>query len=431
MTATPPAAIARLPFAPIAPGTSRHVRPALFGRYSRYQAGLYLQHAGIVAFGLLTIALTIDLAQWLPRLIADPRAGSGVSVLLFVLRYLALRTPDILVRLLPIACFLGVLWCELTTIAARHRVALWITGRSPLQCLMPALLLGLVAGCGQYLLETAIRPAVVAIQATERIGEFGNRFDRARTTGHDWMFVGRDAVRARLVRQPSLELRDLLVLRSDAEGRIVEVVSADRAVPLDNGIWRLEAGVSLPMEGTLPRGKSDRHGIFGPNSAATGLPVARIPLDLDLEWLDQRGVTAKYLPQATLEVLARGDGSSYPVGDYRTARETRRAALILPLAMALLAAVLTLVALPNRIRVETALAVAFAGYACHIALRALASLGERGIVAAPVAAWGVPVAAILAALAVLAASARASRHRRPISAGAATPAPSPVDNPAP
>lgn len=397
----------RLPLTPLPPGTRRVVRARPFGRFTRYQTGQYLQHVAIVAFGLLLVALTIDLSQWLPRLVTDPRAGDNLpSTLVFVARYLALRAPDILLRLLPIGCFLGVMWAELATLAARHRVAFQVTGRAPLQSLMPALLVGLAAGVVQMSLETVIRPTVVAIQAAERIGEFGDRFDRGRATGPVWMFAGRDALRARLVRQPALELRDLLVLRFDSANRITEVISADRARPLASGVWELTAGLSLPMAGMLPSGKSDHFGALPPGGAATGVAIGRVPLDLDLGWLAERGVAAKYLAQRDLVRLAAGDGSAYPVGEYRTWLQTRYAALVLPLAMALLAASLCLVLLSGRIRLERALAIGLAGYGCHIALRAFSSLGERAIVAPVVAAWIVPVAAILAAALLLLADAR-------------------------
>ena len=228
-------------------GVPKRVRTALFGVYSRYTTAHYLQYAAVTLIGLVTVALTIDLSEWLSRVMAHPRAGGGFHTALFICRYAALRCADIVGRLLPFACFLGVLWYEIAAILSRQRITIWVTGRSTLQCLAPVLALGFVAGIIQYSFETYLRPLAVRIQIDQNIGEFGQRFDRRDHVNSDWFFAGNDVVRARIGFNPTPELQNLLLIRNDADGRLIDVVTADRAIRQSNGIWTLDAGVRLPV----------------------------------------------------------------------------------------------------------------------------------------------------------------------------------------
>ena len=126
------------------PRRARAVYLTPLGLYSRYMLGAYLRHTMMVSAALMTIALTIDL--W-PQ-IAAVHAAIRCMWCWSIARLAALRLPDLLPPFLPFATFLGVVWSESAFTESRERLLIWNSGRSPLFCLMPALLAGLVMGGG-------------------------------------------------------------------------------------------------------------------------------------------------------------------------------------------------------------------------------------------------------------------------------------------
>src|SRR5689334_15292993 len=139
------------------------------------------QQTFVATLGILIVALTVDLAPQLRQVLADGPEGEGLWVVVRLARYLMLRSMDFGPRLLPIGCFLGVMACEFAHTWSRERLAVWNSGRSPLQCLLPAIMLSLLAGFIQIGLDTYLRPAAVAAQVAEGLGEYGQRFDRRPT----------------------------------------------------------------------------------------------------------------------------------------------------------------------------------------------------------------------------------------------------------
>jgi lipopolysaccharide export system permease protein len=373
----------------------KRILAAPFGEYSRHVTSRYLQYTTLTLACLLAIALTVDLSQWLGRLIADPRTDGAAQTALFVGRYLLLRTPDILGRLLPFACFLGVVWCEVTAILSGQRITIWLTGRSPVQCLAPVVVVGILGGIGQYVLEAHLRPMVVRVQALEHIGEFGQRFDRSDKTDPEWLFAGDDVIRAQVSYLPAPTLRNLLLIRSSRDGRVSQIVTADRAILDSDGAWALEAGRSLPLV-TAP---SSSDNLATPNVASS--KVERMRLSIDPLWLEYQGIDAKYLPQSVLDDLATRPNPTYAVQEYRTWRAARIGNAAAPFGMALMAATLALVLLPNALRIDGVSVIALAGYGSLVAMRSLYSLGERGVVPPWVAGWLAVVAMIVVSIVAL------------------------------
>lgn len=367
-------------------GITKRIRTALFGVYARYMTVLYLQHTTITLIGLLTIALTIDLSDWLSRLIADPNAGSGLHTILFLGRYLLLRAADILGRLLPFACFLGVLWCEMAAILSRQRVTIWVTGRSTLQCLVPVLALGGIAGVSQFILEAYLRPMAVQTQIEEHLGELGERFDRSGKPNSGWLFAGNELIRARIVHDSMPSLQNFLLIRSDEQGRVTDIVTADRATLRKDGLWDLEAGARLPVDAALLQDEKNLQKKQA-SPMLTSLSLDQIRLNVDPLWLDYLGINAKYLPQSVLEILATKPDPNYPANEYRTWRAVRIANAFAPFAMALTAATFSLILLPNAIRLSGVFIIGLVGYSSLVSMRSLYSLGERGVVPPFLAAW--------------------------------------------
>src|SRR5580658_1678092 len=119
-----------------------------FGLYSRYMLGAYLRHTMMVTAALMTIALTIDLWPQVPLF-----SGNPLHVMWSIVRLAGLRLSDLLPPFIPFATFLGVVWSESAFTESRERLLIWNSGRSPLLCLMPALLAGLVMGVGLFVLD--------------------------------------------------------------------------------------------------------------------------------------------------------------------------------------------------------------------------------------------------------------------------------------
>src|SRR4029079_2975444 len=167
----------------------------------------------------------------LRQILADGPEGEGFWVVLRLARYIMLRGADFAPRLLPIGCFLGVMTCEISHTWSRERLAIWNSGRSPLQCLVPALMLSGLAVLVQIGLDTYLRPAAVAAQIAERMGEYGERFDRHPTKNPLWFTDGNNLVATQVEFGPPPVLRDVMIYRLRPDGRLYEVVAAKEARP--------------------------------------------------------------------------------------------------------------------------------------------------------------------------------------------------------
>ncbi|HUO98664.1 MAG TPA: LptF/LptG family permease, partial [Rhizomicrobium sp.] len=110
----------------------------------------YLAHVLLVASVLLAIALTIDLWPQF-EIVMNRQGGAGpLAAIWNVVEFSALRTPWLIAPFLSFATFLGVLWTEVIHTRSGERMLIWNSGRSPLQCLAPVLLLGLILGSTEF-----------------------------------------------------------------------------------------------------------------------------------------------------------------------------------------------------------------------------------------------------------------------------------------
>src|SRR5215475_14334496 len=220
-------------------GGARPVYLTPFGLYSRYMLGAYLRHTVMVAAALMTIALTIDL--W-PQV--SLFHGSPLHVMTSLAQLAALRLSDLLPPFIPFATFLGVVWSESAFTESRERLLIWNSGRSPLFCLMPALLAGLVVGAALFALDAWLRPAAIHIQIAEKLGREGLRLDRSQSGGSHWIALPDGLLRADIEYGPPLRLHNVTVYKLDSDGHLSEVDTASVARPLAKDRWLLEDGKS-------------------------------------------------------------------------------------------------------------------------------------------------------------------------------------------
>lgn len=372
----------------------RRVFLSPFGLYTRYTLVAYIRHTSLVAVGLLIVALTIDLSPQLQKIWSghDGEAKGAEAVI----RYLVLRSADVATRLIPIACFFGVLTAEIASTLSRERQVIWNTGRSPMQCLLPALLLGLLAGAIEFGFDGYVRPAAIAAQISSRLGEYGERYDRSLSNNRIWFVAGDDLIHARIEYEPPAALHDVTIYKFDGEQhRLESVIVADAAWPMTAGqSWRLERGRSWDTKASPNRQGADQN---------LGKSLETATLRLDPLWVSNMGINAMFLSQGVLEALS-GSSGAFDKNAYRTWIQVRYASILLPSAMSALAASMSLLLLTTIVSPQALLGITLAGYAGHISTRAFSLLGAYGYLPPVVAGWFTPILQLTSAILLLAAA---------------------------
>ena len=365
-----------------------------FGLHTRYMLGAYLRHTLMVAAALMTIALTIDLFPQVALL-----HETGVMAVVAIARLVALRLPDLLPPFIPFATFLGVVWAESAFTESRERLLVWNSGRSPLLCLTPALLVGLVMGAGLFVVDAILRPAAIHVQIEEVLGREGIRLDRSQSGGNHWIALNDGLLRAEIEYGPPVRLRNTTIYKLDSEGHLYEVDTAAIASPLPGGRWQLENGSYWRAD------FANRGDVLstGPSNQETEVPfqTRTITMALNDQWLHNLGLSPQYLWLGDLKTLSRAHLVSRDLFGYRTRYQALLASPLLAMAMALLGASLSMLAFAYHTRWRALVAVLLAGYLAHFASRAFYLVGEFGYISSVAATWVVPGLLLAAACGVL------------------------------
>ncbi|HYS45104.1 MAG TPA: LptF/LptG family permease [Rhizomicrobium sp.] len=372
------------------PGGARPTHLAPWGLYSRYMLGAYLRHIMMVSAALMTIALTIDLWPQVPLLSGDPLHVMGRLAWLAVL-----RLPDLLPPFLSFATFLGVVWSESAFTESRERLLIWNSGRSPLFCLMPALLAGLVLGATLFAVDAWLRPAAIHVQIAERLGREGIRLDRSQSGGSHWIALPDGLLRADIEYGPPLKLHNVTLYKLDSEGHLAEVDTASLARPVAKGRWLLENGQSWLAQ------FSDQGRVLttAPSQEEAQVPFTTrtVAMTLDELWLRNLGLSPQYLRLGELRTLAQAQIMSRDLSGYRTRLQLIFGETLFTCAMALLGAALSMIYFAYETRWFALVTVLLAGYLAHFASKAFILMGEFGYMAPFFAGWLAPLL-LLAAL---------------------------------
>jgi lipopolysaccharide export system permease protein len=368
---------------------------APLGIHTRYMAASYLRHILMVAAALMTIALTIDL--W-PQVALLP--GSGPLVILQIIKLTALRLPDLLPPFLPFATFLGVVWSESAFTESRERMLVWNSGRSPLLCLVPALLVGVAMGATLFVVDGLLRPAAIHVQIAEKLGREGIRLDRSQSGGNHWIALEDGLLRAEIEYGPPASLRNTTIYKLDSQGHLYEVDTAAIASPLPDGRWLLQDGHYWRAD------FADQGNVLstGPTSQEAEVPFRNrtIVMALNPQWLANMGLSPQYLRLGELKTLSRAHLVSRDQFGYRTRIQSVYAGPLLTLAMALLGACLSMLYFAYQTNWLALVTVLLAGYLAHFASRAFSLVGEFGYISSVAASWAVPGLLLAAVAAVLA-----------------------------
>ncbi|MBW8709096.1 MAG: LptF/LptG family permease [Alphaproteobacteria bacterium] len=360
-----------------------------WGLYSRYMLGAYLRHIMMVSAALMTIALTIDLWPQVPLFSGNPLTVVGSIAWLAVL-----RLPDLLPPFIPFATFLGVVWSESAFTESRERLLIWNSGRSPLFCLVPALLAGLVMAAALFVVDGLLRPAAIHVQIAEKLGREGIRLDRAQSGGNHWIALPDGLLRAEIEYGPPLKLHNVTVYKLDSDGHLSEVDTAATARPLGDGRWRLENGRYWHASA------ADQGNVLSTSRAAeeveTPFASRNVTMVLDPLWLHNLGLSPQYLRLGELHQLARAQIMSRDLSAYKTRRQIIFGETLLTCAMALLGAALSMLYFAYQTRWFALVTVLLAGYLAHFASKAFTLMGEFGYIAPFLAGWLAPLLMIAA-----------------------------------
>jgi lipopolysaccharide export system permease protein len=371
---------------------SRPIYLTPLGLHTRYMLGAYLRHTLMVAAALMTIALTIDLWPQVPLITAR---GGGLLVIWNIAWLTVLRLPDLLPPFVPFAVFLGVVWSESAFTESRERMLIWNSGRSPLMCLTPALLAGLILGSALFVIDAYLRPAAIDVQIREVLGREGVRLDRHQSGGNHWIALPDGLLRAEIEYGPPLKLHNVTIYKLDTEGHLAEVSTASVAKPLSIGRWLLE-------DGRYWRADLDNRGdvlTTGGHSVEAEVPFRQhtVAMTLSVMWLEKLGLSPQYMALGDLRTLSRAHIIARDASAYRTRLQAVYAEPLFTCSMALLGAALAMLAFAYRTVWYELVGVLLAGYLAHFASRALLLMGEFGYVSSFLAGW---LAAILVCAAV-------------------------------
>jgi lipopolysaccharide export LptBFGC system permease protein LptF len=360
-----------------------------WGLYSRYMLGAYLRHIMTVAAALMTIALTIDL--W-PQIALFK--GAPLQVAIGIARLVLLRIPDLLPPFVPFATFLGVVWTESAFTESRERLLIWNSGRSPLFCLVPGLLAGLLMGAALFALDAWLRPAAIHVQIDEKLGREGVRLDRGQSGGNHWIALPDGLLRAEIAYGPPVRLHNVTIYKLDSEGHLAEVDIASTARPLADGRWMLEKGKSWRAQ-AADQGNvlSTMGGQVETQIVFTQKPVV---MKLDALWLRNLGLSPQYLGLGELRRLAHAQIMSRDLNGYKTRLVGIFGETVFTCLMALLGAALSMLYFAYETRWVALVTVLLAGYLAHFASKAFSLMGEFAYMAPSFSGWLAPLLLTLA-----------------------------------
>jgi len=366
--------------------TRRGARPVYLspgGLYTRYMLGAYLRHTMMVSAALMTIALTIDLWPQIQLVSGDPLQVTAKIAWLALL-----RLPDLFPPFVPFAAFLGVVWSESAFTESRERLLIWNSGRSPLFCLVPALLAGLVMGAALFALDAWLRPAAIHVQMAEKLGREGLRLDRSQSGGSHWIALPDGLLRADIEYGPPLKLHNVTIYKMDSDGHLAEVDTAALASPLSKDRWLLENGqswqASSASSGTV---------LSTATQEETQVPFVRrtVAMTLDELWLGNLGLSPQYLRLGELRQLAHATIMSRDLNGYRTRLQVVFGEVLFTCLMALLGAALSMLYFAYETGWFALVVVLLAGYLAHFASKAFLLMGEFGYMAPFFAGWLAPL----------------------------------------
>ena len=356
---------------------------AFFGRAARRALTDYVLMVTLIMLILLAIAWTIDLARYFPS-IRDGAREDGEPLLSVLLPYMSYRAVDMVVRMLPMACFFGIYIAELLRRYRLESIVLITAGFSPRRMLGAILVFAALAGALQQWLEQKGRPQAIIAQVALGYGGYADRFRPHLMNNHVWYLAGDVTIRTRFYRGTPVELRDVLVFTGVQQEEMDKIYAAERGEPADSdGSWRL-SNVQVWNAKDLD---------------TPPLQMDTVTLDLSVlpEQTTYHGIPGFYLPDPVISRLRNVTTNLGIRAGAEVAIWKRYTAWALPGAFAILAALLAQFGFsgrqPNVVRI---IALAAFGYIAVVSVKVFWEIGEMGAIPA----WFAINASIFGVLAI-------------------------------
>jgi len=337
---------------------------------SRYLSWRFSRNFILMLLGMAAFSLTFELMEEADRVLART---DGQVLALF--RYSALRLPDILSQMVPIAALLGALFTLSILMHHSEIVAIWGSGISVAGVMRGLLPVGLILVVLQFVLNDRVVPATIAdlyewgVAKIERSGYSSGLgptlWLRSET---DIVAIPTDAAREH-------RLVDLRIFRRDTDGMLIEQIDAASA-RREGDIWILSDVTLQTVEPPV---------------------IAQVPTlawdgQINFENMEMLSRDRKELPIGEIWSLIQNDGfGQRPTNLYRTWLQYRIASAVSPLMMILL-----VVSLAQRFHrtggfVRLMILTVVIGFGSFIFENASLALGESGFLPPWFAAWSPPL----------------------------------------
>lgn len=199
----------------------------------RYLARLFVGRFLALLVGLSVLIVLLDLLASADKVL-ETESGDGLALL----RYAALRMPEIMSDTMTFAVLLGAL-LTLGALSRHHElVALRSVGVSQFRLFAMLLPASLVVAVPQFLLDDQVVPRTLHELRAWGVGEYGADADNDENPV-TWVREGSDVIRVGYVHIGEEKLTGVTIFRRDNEGNMVERISADSARFVD-GSWTLK-----------------------------------------------------------------------------------------------------------------------------------------------------------------------------------------------
>jgi lipopolysaccharide export system permease protein len=372
----------------------RQIYSMIFSQYTRYMVANYCRNTFLTGCVILVLALSIDLTFFLTKILTTISQWSKFWPA-YLAWFIGLRATDFLAELLPLISFGGVLWTEFAHTTSRERLVVWLSGRTLLQCLVPALVFGAAIGIVELALNLYLRPMSVMTMAANHLGIYGERFDSSPRPDPQWLAAGHDLVQAIVEPGQPPSLHAVRVYRMDGAFELRSVFRAKTAKPADDHAWMLTDGTRWRVGGEAD-GSPAQSGSFSEESFAQ----QKLDLELAPVWVDNFRIPPRYLlNDVFLAIIKIG---SPPNSEFRTWQQARYSIALFCAAMPLLAAVLWMLLMASDFNLVMMGLITLAGYLANTVMKVFILLGEHGYVTPIAAGWSLPAFVLLFCAAIAA-----------------------------
>jgi len=186
----------------------------------------------VATTAVLLFALLFDLLDASDDLIRR-EGGAAASFA----RYFVLRFPSLLTEILPFAALLGALFAAAELMRNRELTIFWASGISPLGIILRLLPICLLVLGVKLANDDLLVPGTVQELRAWDVGYFKGGLEGF-AGEHVWIDHGRHFIRLPRLEPDQTEASDILILVRDADGNLVERISAARVV-FTPGAWQL------------------------------------------------------------------------------------------------------------------------------------------------------------------------------------------------